>query len=1766
MQSFLLTGRPPVKTGHQLPNGVWSGRMFRMKRTIRILAGLVACRAVSVLGQVPSLESPWEMAVATERWLVEGAGALFLPGMDDPARDGNTFVFVDESWPAAFQMRVGASVYLRVSPDTGCYEFEDANGNVFWTIVPYAPLTWNWISPFRSPFHPDAQGLYSPFRLVREWRLTTPEIEEMRMVPMRRAPLRSTPPEPVTNLCFTAFSITNDVLFFTVDWPTNNVLPESTLDLYGTSNLASRTWSFLSSHPATNRPASFSVPMTALPWYDPAPPHVHGEACGVSTNIVLSPLDGGIVYTNVVYECGVSDPPRSLGFFNLGTRNDTDGDSLTDAFELLVSKSDPAMIDTDLDGLSDGRENDVGTDPCLADTDGDGLTDSSEASWIVVETNGLSRWIDTSSLTNRIVLWTEFDGQASCMLSPVPFRLFGHSLSNLSVNANGIVWWSESTRSIGSGRHWNDFAGNLPISSGPCVTVARFWDDLYADASATASVSVAGVETNGVRIAVIEFLRAGFFEGSTNDAISFQIQFSDAESNIVHVVFAESSGLGTGSSATLGFRASLGSTAEYSRNENGTVFPGLSLAYHIGFGTNPHNSDTDGDGLSDSTEIDLETNPLNADPDGDGLTDAEEVAIDTDPLDSDTDDDGLGDGDEIAVGTDPFDPDSDDDLLSDGWEVENGTDPFDALDALMDGDGDGLALAQEIAMHRTDPQCWDTDGDGLSDGDEVVRGTHPLLWDTDRDGLPDGLEVELGTDPVARDSDEDGIPDGWEHDHAPFDPLVPFDGLADADGDGLSNADEISIHGTDWQSADTDGDGIADTNEVAAGTDPLLWDTDGDGIADLAEATLGTSATSSDTDGDGCPEGWEVRYGFDPLSAASPVLSVDPDGDGLSNLNDARHGTSPFLADTDGDGISDSTEIATGTNPLAADTDGDGLSDGDEVARGTDPLLWDTDGDGLFDGDEAASGMDPATPNGDDEAFDADSDGDGLTNAEEFQIGTDWSVEDTDGDGVSDGIEWRQGSNPLDSADFSVRPGVDVTLKFGDNSGSHSERYEATVKPAGGDTRRPFTLRNGTFGVADSFTVRLVANAWYDISLRHVASSLAQPDLDYTLTIIPYNSLSGTAPLVLDPGGLLGNHSNVYASQFDCTARVAIVHARILADKNRDGVIDDADNTPDPLRMWINDDRDDGSIASGESDVPAPSFLGHTYGNATDDHVNGMSDLEDYFPVWLDVAESITLLQSLYPDSRVSVHLSQRDAAVGIVNTDLTRMTAGQYLRDPTIAADYASSTDVIVGSAGVEYPASDLSRLTGNSGKGVSLIEGLKSSKRPLVLELRKDGSTVLSTSLELSISSVESFYRWINLRGVVGGDVSRSTDTREPQNFPDEESNGRSVVFVHGFNVTEREARGWHAEMFKRLWQSGCSSRYYAVTWNGDEGFPNGLFYHKNVVNAFLTAPAFATSFSGNVANTAVLAHSLGNMVVCSAIQDHGCLPSQYFMLDSAVAAESLDATQWDDSSFCNPMLHEEWFGYPGGCWCSRWHQLFSGNDVRQNLTWIDRFGDVPDRTELFNYYSTGDEVLCLYETPDANGIGTITVEGGTGGSIGYHPWQKQERFKGRFGVDAWLGNAGTSEMGWGFSGIGFWEDGEPPMYDESIGLGALYGIPARLSQYTATQAVNATSEQLVADPVFRHSPETILSGGNQSQSQIDALLARGVPALSGPVGSRAILLNSSVVNTDMNSKRVSVGWPRNSEPEFTGWRHGDIKAVAFPFVHRVFDDILQSLEANK
>ena len=160
------------------------------------------------------------------------------------------------------------------------------------------------------------------------------------------------------------------------------------------------------------------------------------------------------------------------------------------------------------------------------------------------------------------------------------------------------------------------------------------------------------------------------------------------------------------------------------------------------------NGGTADNGFLGVFELDVEGTLI--DTTGDGIPDAWRVryfghptaqAGDQSQATDDPDHDGLNNLQEYQAGTDPHNPDTDGDGLSDGDEVNTYmTNPVNP-----DTDGDGLSDGDEVNKYHTDPLNWDTDGDNLSDGQEVlVYGSNPLLASTAGNGYTDGAMVQFG--------------------------------------------------------------------------------------------------------------------------------------------------------------------------------------------------------------------------------------------------------------------------------------------------------------------------------------------------------------------------------------------------------------------------------------------------------------------------------------------------------------------------------------------------------------------------------------------------------------------------------------------------------------------------------------------------------------------------------------------------------------------------------------------------------------------------------------------------------------------------------------------------------------------------------------------------------------------------------------------------------------------------------------------------------------
>ncbi len=446
------------------------------------------------------------------------------------------------------------------------------------------------------------------------------------------------------------------------------------------------------------------------------------------------------------------------------------------------------------------------------------------------------------------------------------------------------------------------------------------------------------------------------------------------------------------------------------------------------YGLDPLNNDTDGDTIYDSEEAFLGvdgfyTDPMNDDSDTDGLNDNVEINgifyptspyanasgyIFPDPTDSDSDDDQLKDGDEINIHrTDPLSNDTDTDGMRDYYEVYYTLDPL-SDDANQDLDGDGLTNYFEYNYSKgliggIRPNVYDSDSDGLNDGEEILgyyTPDHPYAnatgWittnsptsdDTDADQLSDGLEVL-------------GIYNPYHPDANLTDYVFTDFNNSDSDNDQLSDYEEVyglyrpnnpGANSTGYvhpnpNNNDTDGDLMADWWETTYNTNPLVDDADvdydQDGLTNYEEYLLGTNPTKSDTDDDGMPDGWEIDNLFDPLVEDG---IFDDDSDGLSNAEEYQAGTNPHNSDTDNDGMGDQWEVEAGTNATLADAnedyDDDGLTNIEEMTADTDPNVADSDDDGLLDGEEVKTYL--TNPNR------KDSDGDGATDLEEVNARTD---------------------------------------------------------------------------------------------------------------------------------------------------------------------------------------------------------------------------------------------------------------------------------------------------------------------------------------------------------------------------------------------------------------------------------------------------------------------------------------------------------------------------------------------------------------------------------------------------------------------------------------------------------------------------------------------------------------------------------------------------------------------------------------------------------
>ena len=389
------------------------------------------------------------------------------------------------------------------------------------------------------------------------------------------------------------------------------------------------------------------------------------------------------------------------------------------------------------------------------------------------------------------------------------------------------------------------------------------------------------------------------------------------------------------------------------------------------YGTDPLDEDTDGDGMSDGWEVehglnpldDGESDPLEQDP-GEADIDEAEQENETDSWpdpnqgpNGDPDNDGLTNQQEQELETDPQRSDTDNDGLNDKWEsiymieIEIPGGSFTLFDPLS-GNWDCVLLTSDLKNNLRefynlddDTPSWEELGNGF--------GQHSCdnVLDYDDDGLANFQEELFGTNPTSQDSDGDLLSDAEEIAREQLQ-LYRAIGITQ----GIDRNNQVVYRNCNEPIRDDNTQTFAfDAPFMNKNTSWFYLDDDGDGLLN--------GPSDWDSDGDGMPDGYEYCYSIFPSESVVNSLKLnrldstnvldpsDPsdgffdwDDDGLNNLEEygsalqfgAENFTSPWLEDTDLDGMPDGWETNNGLNPRDS-------SNGDD-----DPDMdgWDRDGDG----------------------------------------------------------------------------------------------------------------------------------------------------------------------------------------------------------------------------------------------------------------------------------------------------------------------------------------------------------------------------------------------------------------------------------------------------------------------------------------------------------------------------------------------------------------------------------------------------------------------------------------------------------------------------------------------------------------------------------------------------------------------------------------------------------------------------------------------------
>ncbi|MDA7541189.1 hypothetical protein N8605_00885, partial [bacterium] len=627
----------------------------------------------------------------------------------------------------------------------------------------------------------------------------------------------------------------------------------------------------------TNPNSAANYPTRTLSFLDTSNGSLFGDGVyqlNSTADLVASPNLGYVLSSWTGDASGTENPlqitmteDQSIGVTFIQDLRDPDNDGLSNYQELVVLRTNPNNSDTDGDGYEDRQEVEEGSDP---------LTDES------------------------------FPTRSLVVLDPE-----NGSVSGAGTYALGTDAILTATPDIGY--LFEGWSGGATGNENPFTIV------MTSNVSIEAAFKQDGADPDGDGLSNYQELVVT----NTNP------QNPDSDGDGYNDGLEQAEGTDPNSEVSLPKRTVTVSTAvngtisgagEYNLRASVNIVATPSLGYLFGAwtGDNTNGSNPLKITLLQNLSIGARFDEDARDPDQDGLTNYEELLLfETDPNNPDSDNDGYLDGLEQSEQTDPKSATSYPTRRLTLSNTENGSIFGEGVFRLNEtatviaspsrgyvlgtwnGDASGsenplaLTMSQDQALGATfEKDLRDPDGDGLTNYDElIIHSTNPENFDTDGDGYGDGLEIDETTNPLSKDDFPTRTLVAEVSQNGSISGAGVYPLGADAK---LTAAAEIGYVFSEW------------TGNASGAVNPLTQsllenltvgaifkrdsrDSDQDGISNYEELLVyQTDPDDADSDNDGFNDGFEVTNNTDLKSASSkPLMDLDVS---VSKVNDFLFG------------------------------------------------------------------------------------------------------------------------------------------------------------------------------------------------------------------------------------------------------------------------------------------------------------------------------------------------------------------------------------------------------------------------------------------------------------------------------------------------------------------------------------------------------------------------------------------------------------------------------------------------------------------------------------------------------------------------------------------------------------------------------------------------------------------------------------------------------------------------------------------------------------